>query len=282
MGNGAALRERGSFELLSETMSIYLRHPRQFLILSGVVMVPVALFSLLLGTDSRWAYALSALALSVALTTVVGAGVVAVGQHYLRERVNVREAYVRVGQRAASVVAVAISLGVVMALGAPLIIILVPFAVALVYAVSWSFGSSVAVVEKHQLFGAFKRSRTLVSGSWWRVFGFLIALWLVAVGVGLVVVFVPSVVSRGVFGDASSSALFIGWIAGLVAALVAPPVISIGYALLYFDLRHRREDFGFDVMEKELALAPVGGAVESTQSGPTGSGHEAGHEEGGS
>jgi len=68
----------------------------------------------------------------------------------------------------------------------------------------------------------------------------------------------------------------------LVAALVAPPVISIGYALLYFDLRHRREDFGFDVMEKELALAPVGGAVESTQSGPTGSGHEAGHEEGGS
>ena len=102
------------------------------------------------------------------------------------------------------------------------------------------------------------------------------------IGVGLLVVLVPSVISRGVFGDASSSAIFIGWIAGLVAALVAPPVISIGYALLYFDLRHRREDFGFDVMEKELALATVGGAFESTQSGPTGAGQEAGYEEGGS
>jgi MFS family permease len=281
-GNRAALRERGSFELLSETMSIYFRHPRQFMILSGVMMAPVAVFSLLLGLESRWAHALSALALSVALTAVVGAGVVAVGQHYLRRRVDVREAYGRVGQRAASVVAVAISLGVVMALGVPLIVILVPFALALVYAVSWSFGSSVAIVEKQQLVEAFKRSRKLVSGSWWRVFGILVALWLVAIGVGLLVVLVPSVVSRGVFGDASSSAIFVGWIAGLVAAMVAPPVISIGYALLYFDLRHRREDFGFDVMEKELALAPVGGAFELTRSGPTGAGPEAGQQEGGS
>ena len=272
----SALRERSSFELLSETMAIYFRHPREFMILSGVVMVPVTLFSLALGLSGLWAYALSALLLNVGLATVVGAGVVAVGQHYLRRRVDVQEAYRHVQRRIATVIAMSLGLGVVMTLAAPTIVIVVPFAAVLAYVVSWSFGSSVVVEEKGRLIAAFKKSRKLVTGSWWRVFGFLLLLWMVAVGVGLLVALLPAVISQTVFGDASSSAVFIGWIAAILAAVAAPPIIAIGYALMYLDLRNRREDFGLDVLEAELALAPVGGAFETTQAGRQSPAHEEG------
>ena len=273
-GDAAALRERGSLELLSATMDIYSRHPRQFMILSGVAMLPAAAFSLLVGLTSLWAYIAAALLLFVGLSVVAGVGVVAVGQHYLRRRVDVQEAYRRVLPRIVAVLAVSVGLGIVMALAAPTIIIVVPFAAVLAYAVTWSFGSSVVVVEKSRMFAALKRSRKLVAGSWWRVFGFLLALWLVAIGVSLLIALVPGIISETVFGDSSSSAVFIGWAGAAVSAVVVPPIIAIGYALMYLDLRNRREDFSLQVLESELALAPVGAAIGTTQTGQYGPAHE--------
>lgn len=277
-GGGAALRERSVFEVLSETMNVYIRHPREFLILSGAVMGPAVVLSQLFNQGGWGSYAIVALLLAIGLAAVVGAGVVAVAQHYLCGEVDVRLSYLRVQGRIVSVVAVALGLGVVMAVGAPLIVIVLPFVVALVYGVYWSFGSTVAVVEKHQLFQAFKRSRQLVTGSWWRVFGALVLLWLVAIGVGLLVAVTPAIVSNSLFGEASSSAVFIGWIAAVVAAFIAPPVIAIGYSLLYYDLRFRREDFDFDVLGRELALAPSTG-LQSTDAAQ---GDALGYQEGGS
>ena len=282
-GDAATLRERGSFELLSATMDIYLRHPRQFMILSGVAMVPAAAFSLLVGLTALWAYALAAALLAVSLSVVAGAGVVMVGQHYLRRRIDVHEAYQRVLPRIAAVLAVSVGLGIVMTLAFPTIIIVVPFAAVLAYAVTWSFGSSVVVAEKSRMVAALKKSRKLVAGSWWRVFGFLLALWLVATGVGLLIALVPGIISETVFGDSSSSAVFIGWAGVALAVVVVPPIIAIGYALMYLDLRNRREDFSLQILESELALAPVGVANGTTQAGPHRPAHEteAEHEEGG-
>ncbi len=283
-GNAATLRERGSFELLLATMDIYLRHPRQFMLLSGVAMVPAAAFSLLVGLTSLWAYIAAALLLFVGVSIVAGAGVVAVGQHYLRRRIDVREAYQRVLPRIAAVLAVSVGLGIVMTLAAPTIIIIVPFAAVLAYAVTWSFGSSVVVVEKSRMVAALKRSRKLVAGSWWRVFGFLLALWLVAIGVSLLIALVPGIISETVFGDSSSSAVFIGWAGTAISVVVVPPIIAIGYALMYLDLRNRREDFSLQILESELALAPVGvanGTTQPGQHGPTRE-RETEHEEGGS
>jgi hypothetical protein len=104
---------------------------------------------------------------------------------------------------------------------------------------------------------ALGRSWALSEGGWWRTFGLLAVLYLIAYVVGsvlglfglplLLVPFLPSMV-RG--------ALYVA-VSGLSGALVLP-LTSIAVALLYVDLRVRREAYDLDQLAREAtaALAP--------------------------
>ena len=112
-----------------------------------------------------------------------------------------------------------------------------------------------------------------MSGNWWSVFSTVSLIWMIAIIIGMLVAVPTTMISIEVLGAGSSSSVFIGGIGAITATVVAIPVIAIGYSLLYYDLRCRREDLYLDVLNEE-STSDLGSQVIH--------GKEIGNQEGGS
>lgn len=121
--------------------------------------------------------------------------------------------------------------------------------------VAWSFSSVVLLLENKGVIGSLRRSWQLVRGTWWRVFGILL-LTQVLVGIAASILVGPGALLGGVIGlllDGTGGAvlsLFVSLLASAIASTLTQPFLSAVTALLYTDVRMRRE--GLDV---ELARA---------------------------
>lgn len=124
-------------------------------------------------------------------------------------------------------------------------------------AVRWSVAVPAMLAEGLGPIRAIGRSWALTRGSWWRLFGTLIVLYLLqsvigsalgifAFPVAFLVPFVEPAV-RGAIALTISTA----------AQAVTLPIVYLCFVLLYFDLRVRREDFDLD----QLALQAAAGAA---------------------
>jgi hypothetical protein len=122
--------------------------------------------------------------------------------------------------------------------------------------VRWIVAIPVLLAEDVGPVRALDRSWTLTTGSWWRVFGILVVVYLLqntlagALGIlafplGIAIPFIPAFVRGAIILTISACA----------AALVLP-VLYLCLVLLYFDLRIRREGFDLD----QLASRAVGSA----------------------
>jgi hypothetical protein len=100
--------------------------------------------------------------------------------------------------------------------------------------VLWYFAAQAAVVEEAGPTAAVRRSAELVRGSWWRVFGLILATSLLF-GVG-------SAIVTSIVGQAGSTALYVASL--IVVEALAASLTGIFAALLYYDLRlrHGRPD----------------------------------------
>jgi len=98
-------------------------------------------------------------------------------------------------------------------------------------AIRWAFTQQTIMLENANWEDALGRSADVVIGSWWRTFGILLLIGIVAgVPVGIVtgvLVFAPVLVSSTV--------------SATVQALISP-LASIAATLLYFDLKVRKQD----------------------------------------
>jgi hypothetical protein len=104
------------------------------------------------------------------------------------------------------------------------------------------------------VFGALRRSAELVRGSWWRLFGILLLILLIA-GIISQVISVPFALPAFFLGEQPSDnqfliTLIVSALGGIVAATITAPFTAAATALLYVDRRIRRE--GLDI---ELARA---------------------------
>jgi hypothetical protein len=116
---------------------------------------------------------------------------------------------------------VSVLLGLGVAIG--FILIIIP---GLILLTIWSVVAPVTVLEHPGVFAAFGRSRELVRGNGWSVFGVIVLLYL-----GVIVV---SLVSSGVAsGLGTGGRAFVQF---LITALLAP-VPALGASVLYFELR---------------------------------------------
>jgi hypothetical protein len=92
----------------------------------------------------------------------------------------------------------------------------------------WAVVAPVIVVERSEPFAAFGRSRELVRGHGWQVFGVLLVLFLI------------KLVTQGILqsiADAISSTV-VGFAIGLlIADVLVSPLTALGAAVLYFELR---------------------------------------------
>lgn len=141
--------------------------------------------------------------------------------------------------------------------------LLLPFSIYFV--VRWAFLLEIVLLEKSNIYGAFRRSGELVRGTWWRVFGVsaLIICLSLAIHYILEISIGSTLILAQVAGETDLRSLIqwsvtevdlrsSNWVfyaimtcTNLVLKALATPIWVIGVVLLYFDLRIRKE--GFDI-----------------------------------
>ncbi len=148
------------------------------------------------------------------------------------------------------------------------------------------------VLERSAVTGAMRRSRDLVRGSWWRIFGILLLGGLIAAIVGGILAFpfaLGAGASSGIFsGDTTTQAeqgvgaLTLLAIGNILSGTVTAPITAGISALLYVDQRMRREGLDLTLAQTARAYEAAGpdaggaggpgGAVPAAQESPTGQG----------
>lgn len=90
----------------------------------------------------------------------------------------------------------------------------------------WAVVAPVIVLERPGVFAALTRSRELVDGNGWNVFGLIVILYV------LLFLFVGIVAAIGFAIGAALGVLF-----SLIASMLVAPVAALAISVLYFDLR---------------------------------------------
>ena len=112
----------------------------------------------------------------------------------------------------------------------------------------------VLLTEGTRGFKALGRSRSLVSGFWWRTFGILV---LGAILAG----FISSVLAGIVLGVTSNGTTSTTWliattIAGTLSKMISVPFTAAFVTVLYFDLRVRKEGFDLQLLAQRIGVDP--------------------------
>jgi hypothetical protein len=111
------------------------------------------------------------------------------------------------------------------AIGIGLILLIVP---GLILLTIWAVIAPVIVLERAAVFESFGRSRELVRGSGWQVFGVIVVLFLLQLVFGGIV--------NAIFGGISDS-LFSYAIAEIIVRSLIAPLSAIAAAVMYFELK---------------------------------------------
>lgn len=104
--------------------------------------------------------------------------------------------------------------------------------------VSWIVAVPVLMFEGASPFASLRRSYDLVQGRWWATFGALVLAIIALIGISIVV----GLILDGI-GSSShvSLILVIGGISRIIGALVTYPIVAAVSAVIYIDLRVRKE-----------------------------------------
>lgn len=255
-------------EILDRAFRVYLDNFALLFGISLVVWLPsgiLLLSSHMIGNGA--AAVLNLLFLSVAGPFLAAAHIVAVSEVYLGRSVTIAEAY----QSARPIimpllgtyllllllltVPLAIAIGAVYALSPLFSLVLIPLGVAIAYfGVCFALIMPVMVIERRFGMSAFRRSRDLVSGSWWLTVGIILTAGLIAQ--------VPATGLRFLWA-------FIPVIGVLLTALtqaVSSTYSSVAIVIYYFDRRCRTEDFDLRLLAEQIrsegvsTMTPVPGA----------------------
>ncbi len=241
------LRDLGG--LVGETFRVYRQNFWPFLVIALLAAIPSFLGQLafpwtlplaLSSVGPRLLLALLGYALSI---VAQGAIVCTVAQQYLRGRVDVIECYRRAFRRAIPLLLATLVFGLMLVGSGILILLLVGIPLFFYLLASRFFFSPAVVLEGMGPIAALKRSRDLVRGSWWRVFGIGVVFVLIFLGLGIAVL-APGLILT-IFNKTLGSALLTA-----LGALVSP-LGAIGTAVVYFDLRARKEGYGLQAMAAE-------------------------------
>lgn len=112
--------------------------------------------------------------------------------------------------------------------------------------VVWFFVLQVLMFEGTTALGGLERSRSLVDGNWWRVFGRMIVL----VGVPGVVYFSAVFVIRSLSSELATI------VASSILALLVTPLTLIGPTLAYIDMRVRKEGYDLNALRSDIGYLP--------------------------
>jgi hypothetical protein len=194
--------------------------------------------------------------LAVALLSLIaqqlttGACFKVVADAYLGGRPSVRSAFAFVGPRVHSLLWVLL----LSTLGAGLAAVLCVVPGVYLWC-CWALALPVLLTENVKGRRALGRSRSLVSGTWWRTFGLLVVGFLLAAIANALIVGVSSPlvdrIGRDTVGGVVVAVLF-----GTVASALTQPFAAAFVGILYFDLRVRKEGFDLQLLAERMGLPP--------------------------
>jgi hypothetical protein len=135
------------------------------------------------------------------------------------------------------------------AIGIGLLLLIVP---GLYLLTIWAVLAPVIVIERRDVMNAFGRSRALVRGNGWQVFGVILVLFLLQLVVTGAIQAIANSVADTVVGYS---------VADLIVRLLVAPLIALAAAVLFFELKALRGEpvlaTGADQIAAEPATAPA-------------------------
>ena len=272
-----SLQPMGFTEILDIIFSLYQNHFQLILSICTVYFVLTLGMNLLTGisifffeSSGIQGRAIAIDLVDVGITIVValfsvGALLFAGAQAFLGKQISASAAFGQVTRRFGSYLGSSLLLGLIVGLLA-ITIIGIPFAIY--FATRWGFYAQAVLIEESSATNALKRSRELVKGAWWRVFGIMLAIFLLAFMIQAVLQFSLLFVfgfTGEISGEGGLLEMFrrmfspelTAW-DGLAAYVIQSfindvvnslmlPLTPVGITLLYFDQRIRKEGFDIEV-----------------------------------
>jgi hypothetical protein len=271
--NNIPFRDLG--QLINHTFSLYGKNFWQF-VLIGLPPQILGLLALLIvpdvpqgftsdfGSDAAleaafedWADAAPAMmliGLASALATLIaqGATIHAVGRQYLGQEVDVSLSLKRgLSKSLILLIATLVAIVGLMASGA-LIVILIGIPLIVFLIISWAFIFPLIMIEGAGPISALSGSYNLVKGSRLRVLGIGIVFVLISFGIQVLIS-----IATGIVDGVSQPLATV--LSSFGMALLAP-VMGIGLAVVYFDLRSRKEGMTVNLLAAEMGESVAGAA----------------------
>jgi hypothetical protein len=153
------------------------------------------------------------------------------------------------------------------AIGFALVVgILLFFCLALYLYVAFALAPAIVVLEKQPVVASLRRSRRLVKGAWWRTFGILLLVNIIAAIVGnifagifLFAAYIAGGAGSGFdnFNPYTLAPLIISGVGAVIGAAITWPFTAVASALIYIDRRMRREGLDLE-LSRAAGYAPPG------------------------
>jgi hypothetical protein len=213
--------------VLREAWELYRAHWRHLLTISFVVYVTIAVVGALLVAVLTWVGALIAALISlVGLFWVQGALATAVADiRDGRADLSLGETFSRVQPQLASIAVAGVLAGIGIFLG--LLLLIVPGLVLMTW---WVLIIPVIALERTSAGASFGRSRELVRGYGWNVFGVIVLTILLLIGVGIVLGLVLTPLADWLQN----------FVSNIVSGTLTAPFIALVWTLLYFRLQQAK------------------------------------------
>jgi hypothetical protein len=260
----------GVGEILSASITLYLRNWRAFMGIVAVTCVPLGLLELVANdlVPEEWSiggppptqaevtaavmFGLLLVAVSLLVVPLVtGAMVKAVADACIGRRPTVGGAYGYALGVIWSLLLVTLLVSLVVVAGCVLLII-----PGLVFAVRLIFATNALVVEGVRGRAALRRSWELSRGNFWRIVGItllvgiLAGMWAGVFQFGAILVYL---------GVSTTAGQILSAVASTVVQVLAVPFLTIVLVLLYFDTRLRKEGLGLSTLADEAGREPRSG-----------------------
>ncbi len=210
--------------VLSEAWALYKDHWQHLAGIAFLVYLLLGVVSFILTAALSWLGAILAFVLGlVGVYWLQGALVRAVEDvHDGRVDLSMRETLSGVQPFIGRITGASILAGIAIVVG--LLLLIVP---GLFLLTIWSVLVPVIVLENRSMMGAFGRSRELVSGQGWSVFGLIVLTALILLGVGVMIGLITAPLDETVGS----------FLANLISGTVTGPFIAATWTLLYYRLR---------------------------------------------
>jgi hypothetical protein len=214
-------------DILGRTWALYGAHWRRLITVAAVVFVPLGAISVGLA-QVGWPGILVADVLDIAAVFLVQGALVTTVEDVRdgRNDLTVAQIFGRAGERLPTLAVASILATIGILLG--LVLLIVPGLVLLTW---WLLIAPVVVLESRGVAESFGRSRRLVTGTGWSVFGIVVLTLLVLVAFTVTLELATLPLPRGLRG-------FLGTAIG---NSISAPFVAVAWTLTYFVLRDRED-----------------------------------------